>query len=322
MVANNPIIPVPFQSTLNSMVRFVTRRVVFVLVVCLAIIFMSYLGMEMINNSEAAHPNYDLVPEMKLAWYRSRVYISSLLQGKISLKISQPGLSGIDTGKGNAYFNSMVLLVIALGGSVLIGLPLGAFAALTKRKKLVTPLLFLVLIGISTPAFFSGFLLQQIEVYYLFYFGRRLVSVAGFGWDIEHMLLPIIVLAVRPIAYLTRQSFIAINRIMEEDFIRTAYAKGLGQRTTVIVHALRNVAIPILTAIGVSLRFSLGSLPIVEFLFLWPGIGLRLLQAINNRQSAVVVTLTFLLGLTILGINLILDITYRFVDPRMRDNEL
>jgi len=304
------------------MLRFLTRRVAFILVVCVAIILIVYLGMGMIRNSEAAQPSYDLVSEIKLAWQRSSVYISSLLKGEISFKISQPGLSGIDTGEGNAFFNSMVLLAIALCGSVLVGLPLGAFAALTKHKRLVTPLLILVLIGISTPVFFSGFLLQQIEIFYLFFFGHSLVSVAGFGWDIDHMLLPILVLSARPIAYLTRHSFIAIDRIMKENYIQTAYGKGLGQRYTIIVHALRNVAIPILTAIGVSLRFSLGSLPIVEFLFLWPGLGLRLLQAINNREAAVVVTLVLMLGLTILGINLLLDITYRFVDPRIRDNDL
>ncbi|HDN05357.1 MAG TPA: ABC transporter permease [Chloroflexi bacterium] len=304
------------------MLRFITRRVAFILIVCIAIIFIAYLGMGMIRNSEVANPSYDLVAQTKLAWQRSRVYISSLVEGEISFKISQPGLSGIDTGRGNAFFNSMVLLAIALGGSVLIGLPLGAFAALTRHKRLVTPLLILVLIGISTPVFFSGFLLQQIEILYLFFFGHSLVSVAGFGWDIDHMLLPILVLAARPIAYLARHSFLALDRVMEENYIQTAYAKGLGQRYTVIVHALRNLAIPILTAIGVSLRFSLGSLPVVEFLFLWPGMGLRLLQAINNREAAVVVTLTLLIGLTILGINLILDITYRFIDPRIRDNEL
>jgi ABC-type dipeptide/oligopeptide/nickel transport system permease component len=304
------------------MLRFITLRITFILAVCLAIIFVSYFGMEMIRNSEVAHPNYDVVSTSKLAWQRSRVYISSLLDGQISFRITQPGLSGVDTGEGNVFINSAVLLAIALGVSVLIGLPVGTFAALTKRKKLVTSLLILVLIGISTPVFFSGFLLQQVEILYLYHFGHRLVSIAGFGWDIDHMLLPVLVLAARPIAYLTRHSFIAINRVMEEGFIQTAYAKGLGQRDTVIIHALRNVAIPILTAIGVSLRFSLGSLPIVEFLFLWPGIGLRLLQAIDNRQTAVVVTLTLMVGLTILGINLFLELIYRFVDPRMRDNRL
>jgi peptide/nickel transport system permease protein len=304
------------------MLRFITRRVAFILVVCIAIIFVAYLGMGMIRNSEVAHPSYDLVSETKLAWQRSRVYISSLLDGEISFKISQPGVNGVDTGEGNAFINSIVLLIIALGVSTMIGLPLGAFAALTKRKKLVTPLLFLVLIGISTPVFFSGFLLQQFEILYLFFFGRSLVSVAGFGWDIDHMLLPILVLAARPIAYLTRHSFIAINRVMEENYIQAAYAKGLSQKTIVVIHALRNVAIPILTAIGVSLRFSLGSLPVVEFLFFWPGMGFRLLQAINNRQAAVVVTLTLMIGLTIMAINFFLDITFRFVDPRIRDSEL
>ena len=304
------------------MLRFITRRVAFIIVVCLAIIFISYLGMGMVRNSESAQPNYDLVPQINLAWQRSQVYINSLLEGEISFKISEPGYSGIDTGQGNAFFNSVVLLAIALVGSSLIGLSLGAFAALTKRKRLVTVLLILVLIGISTPVFFSGFLLQQIEILFLFFYGRSLVSVAGFGWDLDHMLLPILVLSARPIAYLTRQSFVAIDRVMEEHYINTAYAKGLGQRYTVLVHALRNVAVPILTAIGISLRFSLGSLPVVEFLFFWPGMGLRLLQAINNREAAIVVTLTLMIGLAILGINLLLDITYRFVDPRIRDNDL
>ena len=304
------------------MLRFITRRVAFILAVCIAIIFLAYLGMGMVRNSEGSYSNYDMVSQTRLAWQRSRVYISSLVEGEISFKVSQPGLSGVDTGQGNAFFNSIVLLGIALGGSTLIGLPLGAFGALTKHKKLVTPMLFLVLIGISTPVFFSGFILQQIEILYLYFFGRSLVSVAGFGWDIDHMLLPILVLSARPIAYLTRQSFIALDRVMEENYIQTAYAKGLGQRYTVFIHALRNVAVPILTAIGISLRFSLGSLPIVEFLFMWPGMGLRLLQAINNREAAIVVTLTLMIGLSILGINLLLDITYRIVDPRIRDNDL
>ena len=149
------------------MLRFITLRIAFILVVCIAIIFVTYLGMGMIRNSEVSNPTYDLVSETKLAWQRSRVYISSLLEGEISFRISQPGLSGVDTGKGNVFINSAVLLAIALGVSVLIGLPVGTFAALTKRKKLVTPLLILVLIGISTPVFFSGFLLQQVEIFYL-----------------------------------------------------------------------------------------------------------------------------------------------------------
>ena len=106
---------------------------------------------------------------------------------------------------------------------------------------------------------------------------------------------------------------------MEEDYIRTAFAKGLSFRRTVNVHALRNIAVPVLTALGVSLRFSLSTLPVVEFFFAWPGMGLRLLEAMNARRTTVVVTLACALGLTFLLTNLLLDVVYRLVDPRMRE---
>jgi ABC-type dipeptide/oligopeptide/nickel transport system permease component len=141
----------------------------------------------------------------------------------------------------------------------------------------------------------------------------------GLGWDYEHMLMPVLVLAARPLAYLTRSSFIAFDRVMGEDYIRTAFAKGLTETRTVSVHALRNIAIPVLTAMGVSIRFSLSSLPIVEFFFVWPGLGLRMLEAINTRQTSLVATLATAIGLTFLLINLLLDISYRFIDPRVRE---
>jgi peptide/nickel transport system permease protein len=106
---------------------------------------------------------------------------------------------------------------------------------------------------------------------------------------------------------------------MEQDYIRTAYAKGLRLRTIVNIHVLRNLAIPVLTAIGVSLRFSLVSLPVVEFFFAWPGMGSRLLEAISERQTALVVALALALGLTFQVVNLLLDILYRVVDPRVRE---
>jgi peptide/nickel transport system permease protein len=84
---------------------------------------------------------------------------------------------------------------------------------------------------------------------------------------------------------------------------------------------LPNVAVPILTAIGVSLRFALVALPVVEFFFVWPGIGLRMLEAINARQTALVVSLALALGLTFLILNLLLDLAYWLVDPRVREGK-
>jgi peptide/nickel transport system permease protein len=213
----------------------------------------------------------------------------------------------------------MGLLILALTAAALIGLPLGALAALFKQSKSLRLLMALTILGISVPSFFAAILWRQAEIFIVYYFGRPLVSVAGFGWDYQHMTLPLLVLASRPLAYLTRAAFLGFKRAMEEDYIRTAYSKGLSQMKTVIRHALPNVAVPILTAIGVSLRFALGALPIVEFFFLWPGLGLRLLEAIDARQTAVVITLVAALGFTFLLINMLLEIAYWLIDPRIRE---
>lgn len=213
----------------------------------------------------------------------------------------------------------MGLLLTALGLAILIGLPLGAIASLSKNRRISLPILTLTILGISVPAFFAALLLRTGEIYYVRYTGKQFVKVAGFGWDYKHMLLPVLVLAARPIAYLTRSSFLSLKSTMGEDYIRTARAKGLRNRYTVSVHALPNIAVPMLTAIGVSLRFALVALPVVEFFFVWPGIGLLMLEAINARQTILVVTLALALGLTFLVLNLFLDMAYWIVDPRIRE---
>jgi len=161
-------------------------------------------------------------------------------------------------------------------------------------------------------------LLQQGEILYLANTGRRLVSVSGFGWDLDHMLLPLLVLMARPLAYLTRAVYLSLRRVLSEDFVRTARAKGLSQARTVVIHVLRNTAIPVLTALGVSLRFSLGSLPVIELFFAWPGLGDALLRAVNDQQTTLAVSLALALGMTILVTNLLLDGIYRVIDPRLR----
>jgi ABC-type dipeptide/oligopeptide/nickel transport system permease component len=289
------------------MLRFISRRLVFIALIAVLIIFFAYLGMSMVPNSEAYEPNYNLLEHGMSAWRETRAFLAG-----------RNPLSAPDLLLG-AYVNSMGLVLVALVTAAALGLCIGAVTALTKRRWLIMPLLALTIVGISVPSFFAGLLLRLGELKYLDIFGQRLVRMAGFGWDFQHMLMPVLVLAAWPLAYLTRASFISLSRAMEEDYIRTAYAKGLTVPRTVSDHAFRNVAIPVLTALGVSIRFSLSALPIVEFFFVWPGMGVRLLQAISQRQATVVVALALALGLTILFVNLGLDILYRMVDPRMRD---
>ena len=212
----------------------------------------------------------------------------------------------------------LLLLSALLAG--IVGVFLGIFVALRDNKALVFLVLAITVIGISTPSFFAGMLLQQSVIFYFANYGRRLLSVAGFGWDYEHMLLPVLVLSARPIAYLMRTSYTVLTRTMEEDYVRTAFGKGLSRRAVINRHALKNVAVPVLTAVGVSWRFSLGVLPVVEFLFAWPGMGLRLLEAITSRQAMVAAALSLAFGLSLMLGNLILDVLYRLIDPRLREN--
>ncbi|NIM93985.1 MAG: ABC transporter permease subunit [Anaerolineales bacterium] len=303
------------------MLQFLSRRISFIAFVCLLILFFTHFGMSMVRNSELSEPNFDVVEIGQAAWQGTRTFIEQAVNGELGTVRVDYGTVSINEILWQAYRNSMGLLLIALVVASVAGLVTGIIAAVTKNRKLVLPLLSLTLIGISVPAFFAALLLQVSEIYYYRTFGRRLVLLAGYGWDFKHLLLPVLVLAARPLAYITRAAYLSLDRIMEEDFIRTAFSKGLTLTRTVNVHGLRNIVIPILTAIGVSLRFSLGILPIVEIFFQWPGMGYYLLGAINARQTRLVVVLALALGLTFLVANLLLDLTYRLVDPRLREAE-
>ena len=304
------------------MVSFVTRRIAFVAVVYVLIVFTVHLGIRMMPNSELAAPSYDLLHHAQRAWRDTRATLSRVVvRGDWGTIRTARGLTPINDIVWDAYVKSVGLLAVSLTGAILAGLATGTIAALVKVRMLTLSLLMVTLIGISTPAFFAGLLLQLGELGYLSLFGRRLVSVAGFGWDLEHMLMPALVLAARPLAYLTRAAFLSLSQVLQEDYIRTAFAKGLSLPRTVVVHAVRNVAVSVLTAVGVSVRFSLSTLPVVELFFAWPGMGRRLLEAIDARQSSVVIALASALGLTFLITNLALDIAYRFIDPRIREQQ-
>ena len=301
------------------MLRFVGRRLVFIAIICILIVFFSHLGMRMVQNSDRAQPNYDVIQHSILAWHDTRLFISNALHGNLGYVSVQSARIPVQEMIAFSYVNSMGLLLTALALASALGLAAGTVAAVFKRKRLALPLLSLTILGVSTPSFFAALLLQVGELYYYRTFGRRLVFMAGFGWDMKHMLMPVLVLAARPLAYLTRAAFISLSHIMEENYIRTAFSKGLSLRETVNIHAIRNLIVPVLTAVGVSIRFSLSTLPIVEMFFVWPGLGSRLLGAINARHASLVSALALALGLTFLLTNLLLDIAYRLIDPRLRE---
>ena len=132
-------------------------------------------------------------------------------------------------------------------------------------------------------------------------------------------MLPALVLMARPLAQIAQITYVTTADVMKQDYIRVAYAKGFSRLAVVSGHALKNAAIPIMTTMGASLRFSLASLPIVESFFLWPGVGVMLLDAIQQGNAPLVTDLIVSLGLLFLVLNLVIEFVYPLVDPRLRD---
>ncbi len=302
------------------MIRFIAWRVALLAFVGVAIIYFVHLGMQLMGHAGGLPATADFFDHSQMAWRQTRTFMADAAQGDLGTIETRRGEIPVRQILTDTYVNSMGLIAAALGLAVVIGLLAGFMAALSKRIPLAFLILTVTILGISVPSFFAAILLQLGEKEWVRLFGYPLVAMGGFGWDYQHMLLPVLVLAARPVAYLTRSTFSELNQVMSQDYIRTAWAKGWSLRGVVYNHTLRNLAVPVLTAIGVSLRFALGSLPVVEYFFGWPGLGDRLLTAIDAGQTPVVVTLALALGLTFVLVNLLLDISYRMIDPRLKES--
>jgi len=195
---------------------------------------------------------------------------------------------------------------------------LGVNAAISKRKLSSAFVLLLSILGISTPSFLLAMLFWVLNIYVHNRFDIKVLPSAGFGWD-AHLVLPVLVLAMRPMAQIAQVTYISLTDVFKQDYIRTAQSKGLSWRVVRNRHALRNVLIPVFTTLGTSLRFSLASLPIVELFFEWPGVGSALFAAINQGQITLVVDLLLSLGLFFLFVNLVLEILFPLFDARIAD---
>ena len=215
---------------------------------------------------------------------------------------------------------SLGLLLVALALAVLIGLPLGVGAGLRRETRFSGLLVFLSVLGISTPSYFAAMLLVWFGVWLYRTTGADFLPVYGFGWD-AHLVLPALVLAARPAANVMRLGYNALVDVLDADFVRTAHAKGLGPWVVLLRHVLRNAGVPLLTTVAVSLRFSLAILPIVEYIFNWPGVGQGLLDAIQTQDATTVVGMVLPLALLFVLVNLLLEVLYLIVDPRLRVKE-
>ncbi|TDW95248.1 peptide/nickel transport system permease protein/oligopeptide transport system permease protein [Kribbella pratensis] len=204
------------------------------------------------------------------------------------------------------------LATTALLLSLLIGLPLGVIAALRAHSWVDRAISVFSLMGQSTPSFWLGIVLILV-----FARGLKVLPSAGSGsW--AHLVLPTITLALPFLAILVRLTRSGLLEVVHEGYVQTARAKGLSEAIVVLVHAMRNALIPIVTVVGLQFGALLGGTVIVETVFAWPGVGRLLIDSIGRRDYGVVQASILLVATIFVLINLLVDLLYGFLDPRVR----
>ena len=204
------------------------------------------------------------------------------------------------------------LAATAMVLALVVSFPLGILAALRPRSLLDRFVSVVSLVGQSVPSFWLGIMLILVFARQL----RWLPSSGSSTW--EHMILPSITLAMPLIGILTRLVRSGLMDVLYEDYIRTARAKGLSNRTVLQRHAMRNMLIPVVTVIGLQLGNLLGGAVITETVFAWPGIGRLLVDAIFQRDYPLVQASILFITASFIFINLLVDISYVYIDPRIK----
>jgi peptide/nickel transport system permease protein len=200
----------------------------------------------------------------------------------------------------------------ALLMAMLIGIPIGLVGGFNPGSLADSLGRLLALLGQSIPNFWLALILILL-------FAVRLGLLPSFGRDEpESVILPAFVLGLPTLGQLVRLTRSAVLEIRGEDFIRTAHSKGLEPRVIYVKHVLRNVAIPLISVIGVQFGYMLGGSIIIEAVFAWPGIGQLLEQAIGWRDFPLVLAIAVFTSLAVLAINLLTDLAYAIIDPRIR----
>jgi dipeptide transport system permease protein len=266
------------------------------------------------------------------------IYIGKVLQGDFgkSLITQAPVLQEFA-----ALFPATVELALcAMVFALLLGIPAGILAAVKRNSVLDHGVMGVSLTGYSMPIFWWGLLLillfsvqldltpvsGRISVQYFIepttgflLIDSLLSDEKGAFWSaFTHLILPTIVLGTNPLAVIARMTRSAMLEVMGEDYIRTARAKGLSSMRVIAVHALRNALIPVVTVIGLQVGVLFTGAILTETIFSWPGVGKWLIEAIGRRDYPVLQGGMLLLGVIVMAVNLLVDLTYGIINPRIR----
>ena len=208
--------------------------------------------------------------------------------------------------------NTLILAVIGIIISVCIGIPVGIISATRQYSFLDSFSMVLALLGVSMPVFWLGLML-------ILTFSVKLGLLPSGGFDgFKSLILPSLTLGVGSAAIITRMTRSSMLEVIRQDYIRTARAKGVAEKVVINKHALKNALIPIITVVGLQFGGLLGGAVLTESVYSWPGVGRLMVDAIRQKDTPTVLATVVFLAATFSVVNLLVDILYAYVDPRIK----
>lgn len=302
--------------------RYVVRRVLLVIPVMLGVSLIVFLLMHFTPGDPALLMLGERATEEQLQALRQEMglleplpvryarFLGAALQGDLgrSYRSGRPVMTEVLSRLPATAELAVAAVVIA----VLIGVPVGVLSAVRRYSLLDNAGMLLALLGASMPTFWLGLMLMLI-------FAVSLGWLPPSGRDgLLSLILPAVTLGANAVALITRMTRSSMLEVIGQDYVRTARAKGLPEKTVIYSHALRNALLPVVTVIGLQFGALLGGAVVTETVFAWPGAGRLAVEAIRAKDYPVVQGAVLLLALAFALVNLLVDLLYAFINPRIR----
>lgn len=299
--------------------KYVVKRILLAILTVLIISVITFFAMNAIpggpfNKEKASSPatiaaleaRYNLDKPVPVQYV---IYMQKLLQGDLGVSLKNG--RDIKAIIGESFPYSAKLGLMAAAVAIVIGLVLGSIAALMRNKLPDRLIVFFTTLVTAMPSFVLATIL-------LYIFCMKLGWVPVYSTEDSSVVLPVIALACYPMAYITRLTKTSMLDALGQDYIRTAKAKGVSSVKVIFKHGLRNALIPVITYVGPMVAYILTGSMVVESIFNIPGLGSKFVSSITNRDYTMVMATTIFLAVIMVIANLITDIVYKIVDPRIK----
>ncbi len=312
------------------MAAFLLRRLLSLVPVLLVVAVVVFMLLRWVPGDPAAVIAGESATAEQVAALRQRMGLDQPVTHQFALWLGQV-LRG-DFGESYFFRKPVLELIVqrmeptlALGAfalllAVVVAVPMGVVAAFSQGSWLDRGVMAASVLGFSTPVFVVGYALMYlfaVELEWLPVQGYARLS-EGLGPFLERLVLPGVTLALVYVALVARITRTSVLEVLGEDHVRTARAKGLTEREVLVHHALRNAAVPVLTVIGIGLAVLIGGAVVTESVFAIPGLGRLTVEAVLSRDFPVIQALILLFSVGYVLVNLLIDIGYAFLDPRIR----